>query len=169
MGRVINGWTPLPLRLALGASFIYHGFPKLFTVGGHEQTVGMLGGIGVPAASSVAWFLGGLEVIGGALLILGLLTRPIALLLAIEMGVALFRVHWPNGFSFMHVTGMSPTGPVFGLPGWEVPLLFLTGTLALVIGGAGNLSIDAAVTGRRRHSATDPYGFEDEPRYARAG
>jgi len=42
----------------------------------------------------------------------------------------------------MHMTGMTETGPTFGMPGYEVPLLYIAGLLVLVFGGAGALSVD---------------------------
>ena len=47
---------------------------------------------------SLVWFASVIEVIGGALLILGLFTRPVAFLLAGEMAIAYFYGHAPNGF-----------------------------------------------------------------------
>jgi putative oxidoreductase len=132
----------LPLRIVLGIAFLVHGIPKLSAAGQHEFQ-GMLGQLGVPAPPLMSWVVTLVEVLGGLALIVGLLTWIAALLLGIEMLVALFKVHLAAGFNFVHVVGMSPQGPVFGLPGWEVNLLYLAGLAALFIGGPGPISVDA--------------------------
>jgi putative oxidoreductase len=139
-----RAWAPLPLRLVLGFAFIYHGYPKLFTAAGHDQFVGMLQMIGAPAPQAAAWAVGALEVIGGLALLLGAFVTVCSLLLLIEMLVAMFKVHLAAGFNFIHITGMGAEGPIFGLPGYEVNLLYIGGLLALILGGAGALSVDAA-------------------------
>ena len=135
-------WAPLPLRIILGIGFIYHGFPKLFSSAGHEGFVAMLQGIGVPAATLTAWIVAIVESLGGLALIAGAYVAVAAVPLAVNMLVALFTVHLPMGFSFMNITGMSETGPMFGMPGYEVNLLYIAGLVALILGGAGTLSID---------------------------
>jgi putative oxidoreductase len=131
----------------LGYGFLYHGFPKLFTVEGRAQFVDLLTGIGVPAPGVTAWLLACLEVFGGVALILGMLTTTFSMLLILHMVVAMVTVHWRQGFNFMQIEAMTPEGPRFGLPGFEVNLLYIAGLLALAIGGPGHLSIDR----RRRH------------------
>lgn len=144
MRRTWTEWAPLPLRIALGGGLIYHGFPKLFTAEGHQGFVGMLGGIGIPAPELTAWFVGVVELFGGLMILLGAWTAIAAGLNVINMLVALFTVHLPNGFNFINITGMGPEGPTFGMPGYEVNVLYIAGLLALIIGGAGALSVDAA-------------------------
>lgn len=135
-------WAPIPLRLILGFAFMYHGYPKLFTQEGHEMFLGMLNNIGVPAAGLMSWVVGAVEFFGGLALILGAFVALAAALNVINMLVALFTVHLPNGFNFMNITGMTDQGPQFGMPGYEVNLLYIAGLLALVLGGAGALSVD---------------------------
>jgi putative oxidoreductase len=73
--------------------FMLAGATKLFAF----PTAAMPGGGTVPLASQLG--LGAtLEVFGGALLLVGLFTRPVAFLLAGEMAVAYFQFHLPNGF-----------------------------------------------------------------------
>lgn len=141
-------WAPLPLRLAIGGGFIYHGLPKILSVEGHQQFAGMLGGLGVPAAGAMAWVVGISEVLGGLLLILGLFTRWATIPLIATMIVAILLVHLPNGFAAGNVTGLGPAGPLFGPPGYEPNLMYLAGLLALLIGGAGAFSLDQARFGR---------------------
>jgi len=134
--------APLFPRLILGFGFVYHGFPKLFLPAEREAFVGMLRTIEVPQPGLMAWAVGALEFVGGLALIAGAFVVIFGSLLTINMLVALFTVHLPQGFNFMHMTGMTETGPTFGMPGYEVPLLYVAGLLVLVFGGAGVLSVD---------------------------
>ena len=142
MSETLKSWAPLPLRLIVGIAFFYHGFPKVSSAAGHQGFAGMLTGLGVPAPGFMAWVVGLVEVIGGLALILGAFVAIASLLLIINMLVAMFKVHLAAGFSFMNIKGMGPEGPIFGMPGYEVHLLFIAGLLALLLGGAGALSID---------------------------
>ncbi|MCH7803312.1 MAG: DoxX family protein [Acidobacteria bacterium] len=137
----------------MGFGFVYHGFPKLFLPGEREVFVGMLRTIGVPQPGLMAWAVGALEFVGGLALIVGAFVVIFGCLLTINMLVALFTVHLPQGFNFMHITGMAETGPTFGMPGYEVNLLYIAGLLVLILGGAGAFSVD------RRRSHGRPGGF----------
>ncbi len=134
--------APLFPRFILGFGFVYHGFPKLFLPGEREVFVGMLQTIGVPQPGLMAWAVGALEFVGGLALIAGAFVVIFGSLLTLNMLVAIFSVHLPQGFNFMHITGRTETGPTFGMPGYEVPLLYVAGLLVLVFGGAGALSVD---------------------------
>ncbi len=72
-------------------TFWLHGLQKLF------GAFGGLGGFKPPLASMLG-AAGAIETVGGALIILGLFTRPVAFLLAGEMAVGYFRTHAPRGF-----------------------------------------------------------------------
>ncbi len=78
-------------RIFIGFTFSLHGWQKFF---------GMFGGLGgtKPPLSSMLGAAGAIETIGGALIILGLFTRPVAFLLAGEMAIGYFRTHAPRGF-----------------------------------------------------------------------
>ncbi len=134
--------APLFPRFILGFGFVYHGFPKLFLPEEREAFVGMLRTIGVPQPGLMAWAVGALEFVGGLALIAGAFVVIFGSLLTINMLVALFTVHLPQGFNFMHITGMTETGPTFGMPGYEVNLLYIAGLVVLILGGAGALSVD---------------------------
>ena len=149
MTNVLSKWAPLPLRLIIGFGFVYHGFPKLFSAAGHDMFVGMLQSIGVPAAGMMAWAVGSVELLGGIALIAGAFVSIASVLLIINMLVAMFSVHLPNGFNFMHITGMTDAGPVFGMPGYEVNLLYIAGLLALFLRGPSHLSVDGALAKSR--------------------
>jgi len=140
MNRTRNDWASLPLRLILGFGFAYHGYPKLF--GGHEMFVGMLTNLGIPAPGLMAWLVGLLEFFGGLLLIAGAFVSIVAILSIINMMVAMFTFHLSNGFNFM----ASP-------PGYEVNLLYIAGFAALLLGGAGAVSVDRWLAVKKTASA----------------
>jgi putative oxidoreductase len=77
-------------RIVIGFTFSLHGWQKVF---------GMFGGIGgaTPPLNTMLGAAGVIETIGGALIILGLFTRPVAFLVAGEMAVGYFRTHAPRG------------------------------------------------------------------------
>ena len=80
------------LRIAAAVLFILPGTMNLFAF-----PIGMPGGATAPLLSQIG--IGGvLEAFGGALLLLGLFTRPVAFLLSGEMAVAYFQFHAPKGF-----------------------------------------------------------------------
>jgi len=115
----------LVLRVALGASFIFHGYPKLSDPARALKT---FSGYGFP--SYFVYISGILEVFGGGLLIAGLFTRGAALLLAIEVGLVLSR-------------STIPSVGIYAFGRYEMPLLLGAMALALVTTGAGLISIDA--------------------------
>ena len=75
---------------------------------------------------------------------------PVSALLIVEMLVAMLKVHLPQGFIFIHITAMTTAGPQFGMPGYEVNLLYIAGLLALLLGGAGPASVDEWWRRRKR-------------------
>jgi putative oxidoreductase len=116
------------LRIGSGVLFMEHGLQKLF---------GMFGGMGAPGASvpiaSQMGLAGIIECFGGLLLALGLFTRPVALVMALEMLVAYFQAHFPKG----------------GWPlenGGELPLLYMLVFLFFAANGAGPASLDSRRT-----------------------
>jgi putative oxidoreductase len=140
MNGTWTDWAPLPLRLILGFGFVYHGWEKV--ADGTQMFQGMLQMIGVPGGAATAWFVALLELLGGLALIAGAFVPIVAVLLIGDMLVAAVTVHLPHGFSFMNMTGMGPDGPQFGMPGYEINLLYIAGLLALILGGAGAYSVD---------------------------
>jgi putative oxidoreductase len=138
MRRRLVAFAPFPLRLLLGFGFVYHGYPKLFTGEGNESFEGMLSGMGVPLSELSAYAIGGFEFFGGIVLVLGVAVRTVAALGVIEMIVAAVTVHWTAGFDFLNVAGTASDGSMqFGLPGYEVNVLYIAGFLSLLLSGAG--------------------------------
>jgi len=115
----------LILRVALGASFLFHGYPKLSEP---AHALKAFPGYGFP--SYFAYVSGILEVFGGGLLIAGLFTRGAALLLTIEMGLVLSRT-------------IIPSAGIYAFGRYETPLLLGAMAFALVTTGPGAISIDA--------------------------
>lgn len=122
------------LRVILGFLFAAHGWQKFneWTIAGTQAAFAQMG---VPAANVSAPLIAGLELAGGIALILGVLTRVVAALLAIDMIGALFLVHASAGI-------FADKG------GYELVLLLGAAALALALTGAGRLSVDRAVFGR---------------------
>jgi putative oxidoreductase len=128
-------WMTLPVRLTLGLIFIAHGSQKVL---GSFGGPGFNSFISYPAPLPFmrpAWLwmaaaaLG--ELLGGILVLLGLLTRVGAFLIAVTMIVAVFAVHWP----------------AFFLPkGIEYALALLGMAVALLISGGGHFSFDKVLT-----------------------
>lgn len=128
----------LPIRLAAGVIFSAHGAQKLFGwFGGYglEGTGAWMASIGIEPGVLMAALAGGAEFFGGLALILGVLVRPAALVLAVTMAVAIVSVHLSNGL-FMANNG------------YEFGLALLALSVALFFRGAGGLSIDRFISAR---------------------
>lgn len=113
-------YAAVVLRLAVGAVFLHHGWWKLHNF---AAVTDMVHGIGFPFATVFAAIVTGVETLGAVCVILGVLTRIWALLMAVEMAVAILAVILPHG----------------GVP--ELEGLLLAGSLALVALGDGPVSI----------------------------
>src|SRR6202158_6269186 len=124
----------LALRMAIGACFIFHGYPKLSDP---ARWLKAFPGFGFP--SYFAYISGILEVFGGGLLIAGLFTRGVALLLTIEVVLVL-------GWTII------PSVGIYAFGRYEMPLLLGAMALALVTTGAGAISIDAFTFESQRKS-----------------
>src|SRR5579863_6792394 len=125
--KFLGALQPLGLfvvRVALGIIFIYNGYPKLAHTSGGMQAFFTQHGL----PGYFVYVAGILETFGGALLILGLFTRAAALLLAIEMGVAIWKVHSANGY--------------MAVKDYQFPMIVGAACFALATVGAGLLSAD---------------------------
>lgn len=132
------GIDTLPLRVAGGVIFVAHGAQKLFGwFGGYglEGTAGWMESIGLGPGLLMATLAGSAEFFGGLLLIVGLLVRPAALVLAITMLVAIAKVHLANGLFLTN-------------NGYEFGLALLLISAALFIRGAGSFSLDNVLAKR---------------------
>ena len=133
-------WVPLPLRLIIGIGFMAHGWAKLSR--GPSGFAGLLTQIGAPLPEATAWVSTFVELLGGLAIFVGAFVEVVSVPLIVMMLVAMFTVHLKYGFSSINTIGLTPNGPQFGPPGYEVNLLYIAGLLALILGGAGALSID---------------------------
>jgi putative oxidoreductase len=122
----LPGLTLSLLRAVTGALYMQHGVQKLFGLLGDPSRPAMP----TPAPFSLFWIAGVLETFGGALIVLGLFTRPVAFILSGEMAVAYFMMHLPRGFF-----------PIRN--GGEVVVLFCFIYLFLFVNGGGPYSVDA--------------------------
>ncbi|MBP0942684.1 DoxX family protein [Pseudomonas alliivorans] len=123
------------LRVIVGIAFIAHGSQKLFgAFGGYglEGTAQYMESLGLTPGYLMAMLSGGAEFFGGLGLLVGLLARPAAALVTVLLLVAIFTVHIGNGF-FMANNG------------FEYALALLGGALAVLIEGAGKLSLDRVI------------------------
>lgn len=111
------------LRIVAALMFMIHGTQKLFAWPLNQP------GVPVPLMSQMG-AAGVLEALGGALLLLGLFSRPVAFLLAGQMAVAFFQAHFPRGF-------------LPNLNGGEPAVLYCFIWLYICVAGPGPLSIDA--------------------------
>jgi len=132
MKPILFGTTPdanagtVILRLFIGAGMMTHGFPKLF--GGLEKFTEYVASLGVPAPGVMAFLAAFSESVGALLLLLGLLTRPAAFLIACTMAVAALGAHGSEGFSEQELAWL-----------YFVPCLFF------ILKGAGKWSLDALI------------------------
>tara|TARA_R110002167_G_scaffold23131_2_gene82415 strand:+ start:1658 stop:2146 length:489 start_codon:yes stop_codon:yes gene_type:complete len=134
-----NSLTGLALRIPAGITFAAHGAQKLFgAFGGYglEGTGQWMASIGLEPGYLMALAAGSAEFIGGIALLLGLLVRPAAVVLAFTMLVAIFTVHIANGLF------MSNNGYEFGLS-------LVAISVALALNGAGAFSVDSLLTRNR--------------------
>lgn len=134
-------WSFLVLRLVLGLTFMAHGSQKLFGAFGGPGPAGvtkMMPALGFHPAVFWAWVLMLAEFVGGFLIVVGLITRLAALGIIVDMAVAIAKVHGKNGFFLEQKIG------------YEYNILIIAVCLALIIGGAGKVSLDWLFRRRRR-------------------
>jgi putative oxidoreductase len=127
------------LRVLAGFIFAAHGWQKFsqFTIAGTQASFAQMG---VPAAELAAPVVATLELVGGVALILGVLTRVFAALLALDMLGALFLVHAPAG--------------IFAADGgYELVLVLAAAAIAIAFFGPARLSADYALFSRSRFKA----------------
>ncbi|MGK5023541.1 DoxX family protein [Janthinobacterium sp. RB2R34] len=122
---LLAAWTPRLLgilRIITGFLYLQHGTAKLFGT----PHVAMFDGVQLLSLMGVA---GILELVGGALLLLGLFTRPVAFILSGQMAVGYFMMHAPQGFL-----------PI--LNGGELAVLYCFTFLYFAAAGGGAFSLD---------------------------
>ncbi|MBC7002419.1 DoxX family protein [Photobacterium sp. BZF1] len=131
-------FAPLALRVPAGIIFMAHGAQKLFGwFGGYglEGTGKWMASIGLEPGFLMAMMAGGAEFFGGLFILLGLLTRPTALVLAVTMVVAIVTVHLDKGLFISN-------------GGYEFGLALLAMSASLLVSGAGRLGVDNRLLSR---------------------
>jgi putative oxidoreductase len=141
-------WVPLPIRMILGVGFMVHGWAKWSR--GPAAFAELLKQAHVPLPLANAWLVTLLEIFGGLALLMGAFVTIASVPLILSMLGAMFTVNIKYGFSAVNTIGLTPDGPQFGPPGYEINLLYIAGLVALILGGAGPLSIDALRSRRRQ-------------------
>jgi uncharacterized membrane protein YphA (DoxX/SURF4 family) len=139
------------IRLLVGAVFLSEGIQKFLFP--NELGVGRFIKIGIPAPQIIAPCVGVIEIVCGALIILGLLTRLADIPLIIDISVAIISTKIPillgHGFWRFSLSKL----PIYGF--WSmahearVDYAMLLGALFLLIVGAGSWSIDARLSARK--------------------
>jgi putative oxidoreductase len=122
---LLRSWGITLLRVTVGVVFVAHGGQKFFM--GFQNVAEFLGGVGIPQPTTTAIVLTGVEFFGGLAMILGILTRYVAIMLAFDMSVAIAMVHWRNGF--------------FMPNGIEFPMMLLVANLTLILAGGGEVEL----------------------------
>ena len=118
------------LRIWLGAMMVVHGYPKMF--GDNTKFFARVEEMGFPAPELFGWLAAFSEFGGGVLLILGLMTRPAALLVTVTMGVAALIRHFDDPFDRK-----------------ELPLTYMVIAIAVLFAGPGKISLDRRLFGSR--------------------
>lgn len=109
------------MRIIVALLFLEHGTSRMF---------GFPSPLATPPVFTMYWFAGSIELIGGALLLAGLLTRPVALIMSGEMAFAYFISHAPRGFFPILNRG-------------DAAILFCFAFLYIAFAGPGPISADA--------------------------
>ena len=125
--------APLAVRVIVGTIMAAHGLQKVQA--GPANFGAALGQMGVPLPTLMGYVVTFVEVVGGVLLIVGLLSRLAALVLTIDLVVAVLLVKVNVGF----------LSPPQGGAGAELDLALIAGFLVILLAGPGRLSVDHAL------------------------
>jgi putative oxidoreductase len=128
----LGRFTPVVVRIVFGTMMAAHGWDKI--QGGPTGFGEFLGSeLGLPAGVALGWLVTMLEFVGGIMLVVGFLARPVAFLLAVELVGAIYFVTWSNG-----LIGEEGVG-------FERDLAYISGFLVVMLLGPGRPSIDHAL------------------------
>jgi putative oxidoreductase len=140
-------WPLLPLRLIVGFGFLAHGWAKWSR--GPAGFARLLAQIGVPFPQLNAWVVTLTEILGGIAILAGAFVAIVSIPLIVSMLVALITVQLRFGFSSVNTIGLTPAGPVFGPPGYEINLIYIGALLALALARPSAWSVDGWLARRR--------------------
>src|SRR5215210_6905429 len=155
----LAGLAPLVVRVIVGVIMFAHGLQKLTQMGPGNFGEQALAGLGVPLPVLMGYLVTFVEVIGGFLLIIGLLSRLAALLLTIDLVVAILLVKVSVGL-------IAPQGSGAGA---ELDLALIAGLLVVLFAGPGRLSVDHALGLEPDVIAGEPTARRDRARTASNG
>ena len=128
--RYLDRLQPLALlvmRLTLGLIMTVHGSQKVF--GGLHQFANVVHGMGIPAW--LGYMAAFVELLGGLMILVGFFTGAAAFAICIDLIVAIWKVHWQQGFTISD-----------GRIGYEFALSAATIAFALIFFGGGPISLD---------------------------
>ena len=160
-GSAPRAWRCSRCGSSWAFGFLAHGWAKWSR--GPAGFAHLLAQIGVPLPQLTAWVVTLTEMLGGIAILAGVLVAIVSVPLIVSMLVALFTVQLRFGFSSVNTIGLTPDGPVFGPPGYEINLLYIGALVALAVAGPGSWSVDAW---RRRRATESRPSVEDASRSA---
>ena len=131
----------IPLRAIVGGGFIQHGYAKLSR--GPDAFASILQALYVPFPHLSAYLTIGVELLGGAALLLGAFVAWVSIPTIFVLLTAMSTVHLPYGFSSIKIKAIVDGRAQFGPPGYECDLLYIACILALVVLNPGPWSIDS--------------------------
>jgi putative oxidoreductase len=142
----------LLIRILVGAVFLSEGIQKFLYPG--ELGAGRFARIGIPAPEVMGPFVGVVEIVAGSLLLLGLLTRPAAFMLLVNISVAILSTKIPillgHGFWLFTLPKLQRYGFWSMAHEARTDLCMWLGCLFLILVAAGPLSFDAILAPRRK-------------------
>jgi putative oxidoreductase len=141
--------APVVLRVVVGALMTLHGWQKLTEMGPATFGGGMLTDLGVPAGVAMGWIVTSIELVGGLLLVLGLLSRLTSIVVGLVLAGAIVLVKTDLGI-------IAPMGAM--LPGAELDLALLAGLVGVFLLGPGRPSLDHALGIEAAVPSAEPTG-----------
>jgi putative oxidoreductase len=133
-------YAAIPLRLIVGYGFLAHGLAKWSK--GPEVFVSILHATGVPLPHVMAWVTIATEIVCGIAFLIGAFVYLVSIPAIILLGVAIFTVHLPYGFSSIKLVSVNNGRAQFGPPGYECDLLYIACIVALALIGPTPWSVD---------------------------
>lgn len=139
-------FAPVPLRLAIGAACLYHGYQVLFEGPSFRHFIDEVTALGLPQPATLAYVAAWGALAGGVMLLMGFAARLAALVNGATLGVIVWKLHLAGDPA--HVVERIRNG-FSGPDGYLVPLVLMLVCLSIVLTGAGTLSLDAFLAGRK--------------------
>jgi uncharacterized membrane protein YphA (DoxX/SURF4 family) len=152
MNDKMSSMPAVLIRLLVGWVFLVEGILKYLWL--DELGVGRFESIGIPMPHFTAPFVGLIEMVCGALVIVGLFTRMAAILLLIDISVAILATKIPillgHGYWRFSLPKLKHYGPLSMLHEARTDISMVLGLIFILIVGAGALSVDAVREAKAR-------------------